>query len=348
MPKRQILWVLGIVTTLTLVTSKPSQAEEPTPIFVADVQFTGFKDSESGKMESWAAALAAELKGALAGLATHTPMTLENLQAQLGKERLKATFACEDAACVNRIVENFGCSETIFAVVRYISEDQVQVTLDHAAGETVLHTVPPKYVKRDFNAIRVAIHELGGTLRGKLGGANPPPDKTPGPAPATTTGPAPSSAQPVVSHASGPPSHVTSTEWIGGATMVGTWGDGLLPMGPIISFFTIRWERFFVTPMRFAMAFKDGGSDDKLFYVGPVVGYPIHLGSSKRHEIRLGLSLPIAIDEGYGGVAVQLEPTYLYHFADHFAVQLGFDLGFLFPAEDEPFFMGGLFVGFTI
>ena len=342
-----------------MVPSVGVSGEEPTPVFVADIQFTGFPDAELQEMDGWPAAFAAEVKGALGGTAGLTPMTLENLKAQLGKERLKATFACEDAACVNRIVENFGCSETIFTVVRRIGTDKVQITMDHTAGETVLYSAAPVYSARNFDAIRGAVQELGGKVKATVegegeSGLEAPPTggegKESGLKAPPTVGKGKESglkAPPTV--AKHQPPFVTSPEWMAARFFVGSHASGSIePYSLLISAATLRWRWFYFTPAQLGLCFQKWSSD-LIFNVGPSAGVPFHFGRDERHEVRLGAWIPLVIWDGdLDGMAFNLEAVYVYHFHEWFSVHAGLMGGIMSWEFSSADFMGGGIIGFGI
>ena len=140
--------------------------QEKIQLFVDEVRFKNFPSNDQDPLEPWRSALAAEITGALEVAPRFSPVTLENLEAQLGKERLKATLACEDSNCVNRIVENFGCSETLFPVVRYISKDKAQVTVTHTAEGEKVASRGPLVVPPTYEALASALRSLSRDLFG--------------------------------------------------------------------------------------------------------------------------------------------------------------------------------------
>ena len=140
--------------------------QEKVQLFVDEVRFQNFPDSMKDTLAPWGSALAAEVSGALEGAPRHSPVTLENLKAQLGKERLKATMACEDSNCVNRIVENFGCSETLFPVVRYISRKQAQVSVTHTADGEKVASRGPMVVPPTYESLTGALRSLSRNVMG--------------------------------------------------------------------------------------------------------------------------------------------------------------------------------------
>lgn len=135
-------------------------ADERKPLFVDEVRFKDFPEETTTKMSSWGSALAAEIAGVLQGSKKYQPMTMENLEAQLGKERIKQTLACGDAACVNRIVENFGCSESVFATVRYIDKDSTQITLTFSEGDEKAAGIRPRYARPVFPELAENLQEM--------------------------------------------------------------------------------------------------------------------------------------------------------------------------------------------
>lgn len=136
------------------------EAEERTPLFVDEVRFKDFPPELASKMSSWGSALAAEIAGVLQGSKKYQPMTMENLKAQLGKEKIKQSLACEDAACINRIVENFGCSESVFTTVRHIDDGTAQITIAHSQVDGKTTGIPPRYVNPQFSQIVDVLQEI--------------------------------------------------------------------------------------------------------------------------------------------------------------------------------------------
>ena len=165
---------VGCLFVLVSLSPRAGLCQEKTQLFIDEVRFKNFPAAMQETVEPWGSALAAEVSGALEGAPHHSPVTLENLKAQLGKERLKATMACEDSNCVNRIVENFGCSATVFPVVRFISTEKAQVSVTHTAdGEKVASrgpmVVPPTYESL-AGALRSLSRDVMGLPKSKNGG----------------------------------------------------------------------------------------------------------------------------------------------------------------------------------
>jgi hypothetical protein len=114
---------------LLLIMGDPAAMAQPVQVFVEDVKV---------ELNGWAApdakalgqALAADLQTAIAPNTAFAPMTFENLEAQLRKEKRAEQLACSkaDAACIQKILDNYGCEERLFGTVRQV-RDQAQVTL---------------------------------------------------------------------------------------------------------------------------------------------------------------------------------------------------------------------------
>lgn len=154
--------LLGVLVAVAF--PRGPEAQEKRYLFVDEVRFKGFPTDQERKMRTWGSGLAAELCAALRDAGEFMPMTLENMEAQLGKEKLKQTLACEDTACVNRVVENFGISESVFGVVRWIARDNVQVTLVRMAGGEKIADMKPRYIDPGFKAIAGALAEMAQDL----------------------------------------------------------------------------------------------------------------------------------------------------------------------------------------
>ena len=148
---------------------RTSYGQEKTPLFIDEVRFKGTPSSMEKQVPLWGSALAAELSGVLRDAGGVTPMTLQNLESQLGKEERKASLACEEASCINRIVENFGISESVFGVVTWLGPMRVQVTLVHTAGDEKLGEAAPRYATPDYDAITQALRTMTGELFGVRG-----------------------------------------------------------------------------------------------------------------------------------------------------------------------------------
>ena len=157
---RSVSTGMFLVVVVLMGNLQDLRGQEKSYLFVDDVRFKGFPAAQEKRMGTWGSGLSAELCAALRESDVFIPMTLENMEAQLGKEKLKQTLACTDTACVNRVVENFGISESIFGVVRWIDQDSVQVTLAWMAGGEKVLDISPRYVELRFKAIARALAEM--------------------------------------------------------------------------------------------------------------------------------------------------------------------------------------------
>ncbi|MFH1529262.1 MAG: hypothetical protein ABIK09_00865 [Pseudomonadota bacterium] len=324
------------VAALFFVIAPTLRAEEaPIPLYVADVQFSDFSAAEMKEMRSWGRAMAAEVKGGLRDMPARTPVTMENLEAQLGKERLKATLACEDVACVNRIVENFGCSESVFVVVRRVSTGKVQVTMDHVAGDEVIASLPPRYTGAEFDSIRKTVQEMAQALAGngptleRWTEPRPAP-KEPKPAP-RSTGTAPGTGS------------RTSTEWAAIGLRPGF--PGLL--GLDIDLPTFRWNHFVFRTLRAGfMPVLMALADDFCMSLTTAAGYPFHLGESGRHEVRLLADIGATFIGSDVAFSFAIESSYRLRLRPHAAFFVGGFLG-LNSSGWGTIPQGGAFCGFA-
>ena len=161
------VWLVLVVGLLP----RTSYGQEKTQLFIDEVRFKGTPSSMEEQVPLWGSALAAEVSGILRDLETHTPMTLQTLESQLGKERRKAALECADASCINRLVENFGISESVFGVVTWLGPTKIQVTLVQTAGDEKLGEAAPRYAAPEYDAIAQALR----TMTGELFGVSAPP-----------------------------------------------------------------------------------------------------------------------------------------------------------------------------
>ena len=146
-------------------------AQDRKQLFVDEVRFQGFPKAWEDRFQSWGMGLAMVVSGALNQSSTHLPMTMANLKSQLGKEKIKETLACADASCVNRMVENFGLSESLFGMVVYVSESKALVTLTHTADGEKVGEVGPAQAAPDFDSLSAILSGLAAQLFGVTAGA---------------------------------------------------------------------------------------------------------------------------------------------------------------------------------
>ena len=155
-----VRWTVTVGIVATALLASPVHAEEKTPLFINEVRFKGTPAAMQEHIPRWGSALASEISGAFGGASKYTPMTFENLDAQLGMEKRKAKLECMDAACVNRIVENFGISESLFGQVTWIQDKKVQITLVHMAHEKKVAEAQPRYCEPDYEVIMQAFRGM--------------------------------------------------------------------------------------------------------------------------------------------------------------------------------------------
>ena len=158
--------VVGCLLFLSALIPLPGHGQEKTSLFIDEVRFKGAPFSMKEQVLLWGSALAVEVSGVLRDVDRFTPMTLQNLESQLGKEERKATLACADASCINRIVENFGISESVFGVVTWLGRKKVQVSLVHTAGDEKVGEAAPRYAAPEYDAIAQALRVMAGELFG--------------------------------------------------------------------------------------------------------------------------------------------------------------------------------------
>lgn len=125
----------------------------------------------------------------------------------------------------------------------------------------------------------------------------------------------------------------TSTEWFDLQASITGFDIGVGVNGAALRF---RWEHFYVTLLQGSWWGQSGGN---IFSSGSAVGYPLHLGSSGRHEIRFESDVEFWLrmapeDEEQGGDSGKyfegfgLTPRilYVYHLASHFTVVGGIEM----------------------
>ncbi len=113
----------------------PQQGESALRVFVSDVAVDAEGLRELGPV------LASEIQVALQETGRLQALTLENLEAQLRKEKKKALLSCADDGCIQRIIENFGIPDTVFGRVKALGTGSLHLTLTWTRGEDVLHAV---------------------------------------------------------------------------------------------------------------------------------------------------------------------------------------------------------------
>ncbi len=107
--------------------------------------------------------LASEIQVALQDGGRFRALTLENLEAQLRKEKRKALLSCANEGCVQRIIENFGIPDTIFGRAKALGNDSVHLTLTWTRAGDVLHAVTAVST-RDPGALLPATRDLAKRL----------------------------------------------------------------------------------------------------------------------------------------------------------------------------------------
>jgi hypothetical protein len=136
-------------------------------VYVHNFDFKGFPASRPNSLKTLASALTYEVQAVGSKNARYQVLTQQNLEEMIKKEKRKALLLCTDRKCLNRIVENYGCSQKILGSVKMISNTYIQVILVLVEGSDVLKTVGPIYVsspdpKEITGAVRVLAAEMFG------------------------------------------------------------------------------------------------------------------------------------------------------------------------------------------
>ena len=142
------------------------QAGKAVPLFVEDVEIGALPGWDQEQRVTLSRALAADIQGIIARDQRYLPMTFENLEMQLKKEKKIQQVTCDrpDQKCILRILDNFGCEERVFASVRPLG-NQVQVSFSHFRGsELVPGGADSAYADSSVSAISTAIRQLAGRM----------------------------------------------------------------------------------------------------------------------------------------------------------------------------------------
>jgi len=125
----------ALVNTSTETATATTTTVGVVRVFVSDV------DLDLEGMEDLGPVLASEIQVALQETGRFQALTLENLEAQLRKEKKKALLSCSDDGCIQRIVENFGIPDTVFGRVKTLGTGRVHLALTWTRDGDVLHAV---------------------------------------------------------------------------------------------------------------------------------------------------------------------------------------------------------------
>jgi hypothetical protein len=136
---------------------RPDSRGEAVRVFVSDVVVDATGLDDLGPV------LASEIQVALQDGGRFRALTLENLEAQLRKEKRKALLSCANEGCVQRIIENFGIPDTIFGRAKALGNDSVHLTLTWTRAGDVLHAVTAVST-RDPGALLPATRDLAKRL----------------------------------------------------------------------------------------------------------------------------------------------------------------------------------------
>jgi sulfatase modifying factor 1 len=137
-------------------------------LFVEDVEIGALPDWDAEQRATLSRALASDIQAIIARDQRYLPMTFENLEMQLKKEKKLQQLTCErlDQKCLLRILDNYGCEERVFASVRPLGK-QVQVSFSRFRGsELVPGGADSAYTESNVSAISTAIRQLAGRMFG--------------------------------------------------------------------------------------------------------------------------------------------------------------------------------------
>jgi len=170
--------LLGFLVLLSWIS--PVSGEEPTRVFIEDFSFVGFPDKSETRTQVMGQALASDIQNIIARNPKYIPMTFENLESQLRKERQLQKLQCvrSDQKCILQILDNFGCNERVFGVVRDLG-DQVQISLTRVEGsDVVAGGARSDYTSNDLRSMSTTAQRLAAELFGMSISVSEPSGKT--------------------------------------------------------------------------------------------------------------------------------------------------------------------------
>ena len=140
-----------------------SLAAEDPDIFIYPFEFEGFSSAERKTFnKSLGKVLASELQDKLFKIGGTTPSTLTNMQSQLKKEKEKEILQCDDTKCLQKIVENFGISDTVFGKVTKIG-GKLQVYISLVRDDKVVNSKTGR-CKKNIDALIDKVKEMTGVM----------------------------------------------------------------------------------------------------------------------------------------------------------------------------------------
>ena len=119
-----------LLFTVIAAGAAPLSAGE-SDIFIYPFEFAGFSVKEQQTYSAnMGKILAAEFQDQLFKAGGYNPSTLTNMQSQLQKEKQKEVLDCKNTVCLQKIIDNFGFSDTVFGkVTKAGSKLQIYITL---------------------------------------------------------------------------------------------------------------------------------------------------------------------------------------------------------------------------
>jgi hypothetical protein len=143
--------------------AKPDLKCIESKIYVNSATFKGFPATFFGgaTQDDMGAVLASKLQSSFIEHGMRDVFTLTNLEQQLKKEKRKEILGCTANACVNRIIENFGLSESVFITVTRMGEGQAYLNLTwmDIGSETIL-SQQTGITKPDIESILKSVGKL--------------------------------------------------------------------------------------------------------------------------------------------------------------------------------------------
>ncbi|MBL6975884.1 MAG: SUMF1/EgtB/PvdO family nonheme iron enzyme [Deltaproteobacteria bacterium] len=123
------------IVAAVLTVASPLSAQSPTQVFIEDFDIQNVRGLSSSEARTLSQALAADIQAIIARDSRHLPMTFENLESQLRKEKRAEEMACSrtDQKCILRILDNYGCEERVFGTIRQVG-NQVQISISWFRG----------------------------------------------------------------------------------------------------------------------------------------------------------------------------------------------------------------------
>jgi len=154
---------LAVFLIAAVLTVAPSlSAQTPVQVFVEDFDLQNIRGLSKSEARTLGQALAADIQAIIVKDPRHLPMTFENLESQLRKEKRAEELACSrtDQKCILRILDNYGCEERVFGTVRQVG-NQVQISISWFRGtELVSGGTGTSYAESNSKAMSEASKEI--------------------------------------------------------------------------------------------------------------------------------------------------------------------------------------------